>query len=411
MRSERLRTEVRLLFSVALVVFILGVIIGMINGQRRVVLPHSVVLTHVHSGTLGWITLSVLAFALVLFGQGPLTSVESQLARWISLLASVSIPLYVLAFWAGVPWAEVALGTLVLAMIVAFLGWLGMRSAQIQLGVAHVAVILALATLTFGATVGVLLQVQAATKRILFPGDTNIVHPAAMVAGFLLLVGMAVAESRLLPPIQGLSRAGVAQVVLPFLSAVVLVLAILLNLLSLNPLSLLLEVAAVVVFIARFHRSIRAVRWLEQGSERHFAASAVFIVAYVALYVYVVALLIAGVFKTFGDIPQPMLTALDHVMFIGVMSNALFGMIQEATSDRRAFWPVTEDILFWGMNAGLVGFVVALLAHTTTPFTPILEGISTSVMGACILVALVAYFVRLQLTASRIQALLRTTRK
>jgi hypothetical protein len=70
---------------------------------------------------------------------------------------------------------------------------------------------------------------------------------------------------------------------------------------------------------------------------------------------------------------------------------AAFRMIQEATRERRAFWPWADDVLFWGMNIGLIGFVISLITNAS-----ILEPVFTPIMGLSILVALVAYVLRMR---------------
>lgn len=73
------------------------------------------------------------------------------------------------------------------------------------------------------------------------------------------------------------------------------------------------------------------------------------------------------------------------------MTNAIFGMIQEATREWRAFWPWADDVLFWGMNIGVIGFVISLITNTR-----ILEPVFTPIMGLSIVVALVAYVLRMR---------------
>jgi hypothetical protein len=113
-------------------------------------------------------------------------------------------------------------------------------------------------------------------------------------------------------------------------------------------------------------------------------------VADIALTAYLVVALITGVFPN-GELPSNLLVALDHTMFVGVMTNAIFGMIQEATRERRALWPWADDVLFWGMNIGVIGFVVSLLANMS-----LLEPVFTPLMGLSILVALVASALRMR---------------
>jgi hypothetical protein len=113
-------------------------------------------------------------------------------------------------------------------------------------------------------------------------------------------------------------------------------------------------------------------------------------VADIALTAYLVVALIAGVFPN-GELPSNLLVALDHIMFVGVMTNAIFGLIQETARERRVFWPWADEVLFWGMNIGLIGFVVSLM--TDMPF---LEPVFTPLMGLSIIVALVAYALRMR---------------
>ena len=51
-----LRREVVLLLRLAMVVFVWTVAIGILNGTDIVDFSHKVMLSHVHAGTLGWIT-------------------------------------------------------------------------------------------------------------------------------------------------------------------------------------------------------------------------------------------------------------------------------------------------------------------------------------------------------------------
>ena len=50
-----------------------------------------------------------------------------------------------------------------------------------------------------------------------------------------------------------------------------------------------------------------------------------------------------------------------------------------------------DDVAFWGINTGLIGFVVGLILESA-----VLKRLSTPVMGFSILIALLALAVRLQ---------------
>src|SRR5260370_38242379 len=62
--------ETRLLFRVALAIFTVTVVIGILNGFHFVQLSRAVLLTHVHAGTLGWITLVATGAAFWLYADG-----------------------------------------------------------------------------------------------------------------------------------------------------------------------------------------------------------------------------------------------------------------------------------------------------------------------------------------------------
>jgi len=372
-------------------VFTITVGIGIFNGLHITTLSQDVLLTHVHAGTLGWITLSVLASCLWLFGEG---QVLTERSFYISLFSAISIPLYVGAFLSGNFIARSIFGSVVLAIIIGFFVWIVMRSRQIRLGVAHLAILGAMFTLIVGSTLGVLIQVQSAILEqhgsAILPNGAFGAHPGTQVVGYLLLIGMAISEWRLMPDTGRLPRLGVIQIAFPFVAGLVLSVGLLYNLTPLLSLNLLFELIGVVIYIVRFAPRILRINWLKRSPQRFFAFSGIFIVVDILLLVYILGSVIGGIYKDFQSVPVWLVFALDHAVFIGIMSNALFGLIQEASAERRAFWPWADDVLFWGMNFGMVGFVVSLLLDQR-----ILERVFTPIMGLSILVAIVTYVIRL----------------
>ncbi len=91
--------EIRWVLQVAMAVFLVTVAIGLLNGMKLVQFTRDQLLTHLHSGTLGWITLGVLAASLWLFGGA--AGVRRASSRWLAILFAVAIPCYVAAFWSG----------------------------------------------------------------------------------------------------------------------------------------------------------------------------------------------------------------------------------------------------------------------------------------------------------------------
>jgi hypothetical protein len=130
------------------------------------------------------------------------------------------------------------------------------------------------------------------------------------------------------------------------------------------------------------------VRWLAPTSERFAVMGALAIVLDVALIVFLVATYAPDI----TGIPRKLLSGLGHLEFVGMMTNLHFAILVAATQFRRGeVWPWVEDVLFWGLNVGWIGFVAGLLARatwTTPVFTPIL--------GISILFGIAAFAVRLR---------------
>lgn len=391
LRASPWRTDIRVLLISAMIVFLITVAIGLLNGQRIVKLNQDVLLTHVHSGTIGWITLSVFAISLWVFGEGESAPQGThQYIRWSSIIAAISVPLYVLAFLSGNYIARAVFGVPVLLVMIAFFGWVVARTRKIRVGVAQLAILASLLTLVLGGLLGVLLQFQFASASAFLPAGAFGAHPATMVAGYLVLIGMALSELSLMPDTGKLSRLGVTQITLLFLAGLAIGVGILLNLTPLYGLNTLFAAVGVLIYIIRFAPKIVRVNWLGHNSSRFFAISALFVVVNIVLTVYLTVSLISGAFPA-GAIPSGLLIALDHSIFVGVMTNAIFGLIHDATQERRTLWPWAEDVLFWGMNIGVTGFLIALLSGVL-----VLEKIFTPIMGVSILLGLLTYGLRVR---------------
>src|SRR5438034_1207014 len=277
-------SEIRWLFQAGLLIFTITVAIGILNGFHFITLPRQVLLTHVHAGTLGWITLGVIAICLWLFGEETTTPGNSRPVQALSLLAAIGIPIYVLAFLSGNLLARAIFGFPVLIAI------------------------------------GALLNVQA-------------------------LLGA-------------------------FIPA---------------------ELIAVIIYCVRLGPQLRRVNWLAATSERHFGLVVPYLVINLILLIWLITGVVTKAYARFELIPIWLVFAFDPTMFLGVMSNSLFGLIQQASRTSDRFWPFAEQVVFWGMNGGMIGFVLTLATDQRG-----LEKLFTPIMGGSILIGIITYTVRLQ---------------
>lgn len=373
----------RLLFRTALAIFVVTIVIGILNGMDVWNPSHEALLTHVHSGTLGWITLSVVGSAFLMLGQGA-SEVEEQTARRIGMIISAVTGLYVIAFLAGTGIYRPITGTLELLAIVWVISWVWGRYRTSSRTVSQLAILLATISLGLGAVLGVLLGLFIAQGSL--PGLSNETssslagaHPPAMLIGYLILAGVAVTEWVLDGP-EGRSGRIVAWSL--FGAGILVNISFIFEIDALIQIASALEVIAVVMFIVRMWSRIRPAAW-GSGDGRDFARmSVVFLAVGIALLVYLVQLFVSGQLDPeTGGGQVGVLLAFDHTMFIGVMTNALFAVAQRLSGEK------TNPAVLWGVNGGLAVFLVGLVLESA-----VLKRIGAPIMGVALLFAVYWFF-------------------
>jgi hypothetical protein len=278
------------------------------------------------------------------------------------------------------------MGSLALATIVGYFAWVSSRLKAVEITTVHLGFLAAVATSVVGGTIGVLLATKIATGRDVIMSGAQDAHPGTMVIGFLVPVGMALAEWGLgWPNLRRASRLGTLQMVFPFAGGLLLAVSLLFEITPLAPIAALIELVGVIIMIVRLLPAARAVNWAGASAGRFATVAAFAIVANIVFINY----LAARYEGDFDKVPDRNLLALDHTMFIGVLTNAIFGLLYSVTrGDSR--WRRMDQPIFFGMNIGLAGFVISLLGDLTW-----LERAATPLMGASILAGLATYTVRL----------------
>src|SRR6266566_6159191 len=154
----RYAREIGWLYQTAMVLFLVTIGLGMSRGIGLISFEdRNVVLTHLHSGTIGWITLGIAATVLWIYGGTAARAAEDSWVTRIVLLLIVTVPVYIAAWWTGIfPFRAVA-GALVLIGVLAFVAWLVRQAARIgyrQLSVPQLGTVVGLVTLVFGSALG-----------------------------------------------------------------------------------------------------------------------------------------------------------------------------------------------------------------------------------------------------------------
>ena len=340
-------TTIARMYLVAMALFLITITIGILNGADAVTFNRDQILTHVHSGTLGWISLSLVASAMWMFGL-----VDRRLALALGIL----IPIYVAAFYSGMPAFRAIGGTALLIAIAWVVVWVW-RAWSAERTLPGLAVVLGLTTFGYGALIGVLIQIERALDTHIFKQDAVAGHASAMVFSYLILVAMGLIEWRVLGT-KGLPKAGIVQFGALFVGGLVLTSALLFLDASatqaIGGIYLLLELIAVVLFAVRIVPS--AVRG---KIGRHLGASTVFVFVAIGIFLYLISQFIAA-----GDpnaVNFNLLKASDHAAFIGVVTNLVFALILVLTAETRDSTPPwVSTVGFWAMNLGLLVFLVGL---------------------------------------------------
>lgn len=373
--------EVRLLLRAALLLFTFTVVVGILNGIDLVEFDRKFLLTHVHAGTLGWITMSVFAATFWLFALGD-RAPEGRSTVWmLAVFTTVGVVAYSLAFLTTFGVLRPIIGGFVLIAIVLALVWALRQMPGRTLSVPHLGLLAALVMSVAGALLGVLLGYRLANGSNVVPATAAEAHPAAMVVGFLVPVGMAFIEWVLDPT--SVSRratlAGWLQIMLPFTGGVMAMIGLLLAIPPLLLVGLPFEIIGLGILIFRMRGPLASAMNLGAVSaQRHGPLALIYLIVNIVILVY----LVVNYFSQEIAPPIHVLLAMDHAIFIGVMTNSIFAVIMLF---RRPVAPIVDQIVFWGLNLGLAGFLVGLLLDSA-PF----KHASTPVLGLAILVGVVA---------------------
>ena len=371
---------VRNLFRAALVIFVITVVIGILNGIDVWDPPRNALLTHVHAGTLGWITLSVMGAAIWMFANEKVGDGSA-----LAVYSIGAVALYVVAFWVGTGLYRPVAGTLAFVAFAWLLWWVLRAVPGGGMNVPKLAILLSLVSLFIGAVLGVLLGLQIGGLDLFSPQIAQRLfeaHPGTMVIGFVVLAGLGIAEWLLREgearPLRQ-EKAGVVQVSLFFLAGVLIIIGILTAMDELAQAGGALQVVGLFVFLPRVAKDLAPSRWRGSIPGLYARLAVLGLVASVALLVVVIVRFTSGAdFFEFRHI----LLAYDHNNFILVMTNIILGLITAASavSGRLYRW------LMAGVNLGAVGFIVGLLTQSTT-----LKRVFTPLLGVALLWAIMAY--------------------
>lgn len=393
------QAAVRSAFQYGLAIFTLTALLGLANATQLFgALDRNTLLTHLHSGTLGWITMGVVGLTIWVFGgQDKNTAVR---------VSAASTAAYVLAFWSGNYQARAIFGVTELAVIL-YWWWFAASHGMAEGGFAKLdipklSVVLGLTTLVIGSTLGVIVQVILGTGNQLPQNDLVGAHASAQTGGYLVLVAAGFIEWQLTGGGRR-SIAGLAQIALLFVGGLVLAFSLLLAAQlgsasqGLAGLATILTIAGIIIAAVRLGRTALGVSWTS-GGKRHIAMGVPWVAAAVIFQFFLVQQFIAAQ----GDVNSVsvgLLHSLDHSYFVGLMTNVLFGAVLVLSANEPRTWSWADNVIFWGLNVGAAAFVFVLITvgsgEGAQPFTSPVS-FTAPVMGLSALLGIATLLMRLQ---------------
>lgn len=409
---ENVWKPARALYVTALSVFVFTVVIGILNGTDLVIfgrgegafnvegdLGRQLLLTHVHAGALGFITLAVVAAALRMFTEGrQVPSSARSGARGMAVAMAVSVGIATVTFATTQGILRPIAGTLVFVAMVWLFSWIIGRMRGEQLTVPQLAVIGSFVSLLLGAAFGVLLGIFVAEGSI--PGVSQVMgprigesHPGTMVIGFLILAGLGLIEWLISdhPRDVRSDRWGVVQVSLVFLAGIMVLVGILADNFAIAGLNVPLEVVGIIIFLVRMRSELRPVRWAESLSGLYGRLAIIWLIGAIAALAFLLSGLVSGKWVGFTDIPLGLLLGMDHMNTIGVITLVTFGLVAAETGAPSRL----DRLILAGINLGLLGFVFGLFADSA-----VTKRIGTSILGISLLAAIWFYVGKLKATVS-----------
>lgn len=373
--------QTRILFVASALLFLVTIGFGFLNALTSGPLPRWQSLIHLHSGSIGWITLSLIGIAIWLFtGQRHVTARYERAITWLVRLSILFFAGYIASF--AIAFSQggeafvllVVFGASSMLMIwaAAIFAVTQLRRIPLVTNV-HVLVTAGLLVAAVGATMGVLLGLEYVVGDVFpMPGERIGIH-AGMMDAYLLLVASGIVEWFVRHEDAGsYTRSGLAQTLTVSIAALLVPIAFVFDLMVLLPVFVLLLLVFLVLFAVRMGWRAVRVDPLAPGVRTWGFFGTLWLAVFVVLFVYA----IVGLNADFAAAPRWFAPAFGHSAFVGMMTNLLFGVYSARTTAHgdRLTWG--EPAALWITNLGLVIFLV-VIATTGTRHGAMVMGLGT----------------------------------
>lgn len=391
-KNAELKAKIQLSFIEAIAIFVFTIFIGILNAIDVVDFKRGELLFHLHSGTIGWLSLSAVTLLVWYFtGERDLDEESLKMATNVLKFAQIIIPIYVAFFYLGftlaagedilrfIPFGNGGDGYFALLVIgaIAATGVFGytcyfgfVELSKIDLKTTpHYLFLGAMLTSTYGGIFGMILEIQNLIGENLYDVEAGqdgvAAHAAAMEAGYLFMFITAVLEWQIIgDKMEKISISGYLQTGALFFAGLTVALGAGLNLEALLMLNLPLLLLAFVLIIIRVFIKIDPKSIVGTDPDRFFLPAAIGLTFSITFFLYLVSQILGGKDpNTLFESPWfiGLFLANVHSLFVGGATGVILASIMVLFNEANEENKRLENIGFGFMYVGLLGFIITLV--------------------------------------------------
>lgn len=352
---------IRNLFIGSGVLFLANIYFGFDNALPDGV-PRWQSLVHTHSGTLAWVTLSMVGLAIWIHtGDREVSETYVRGIKTLSQSGSLIFAGFILCV--GLAFAGLGRPFVILmgifAVIAALYIWaatifsLGQLRQQPMITTSHLLISAALLIASIGSTMGVLLGLEYATGVFFIPGSDRIGTHAGVMDTYLLLAATTIIEFyREKGDFQHWNKSGLFIALAWSLSMLSILIGLLMDLLPAIMISVPLMLVALIVFFVRGGWRGFKLSPFKSGSQGWFFFGSLWILAWGLFFIWVAATYA----EDFSLVPHWVRVFFAHSAYVGMMTNLVLGAYSERSRGNRHILGWGETTAMWLLNLGLILF-------------------------------------------------------
>ncbi len=363
-KNDSVWRSLKVLFLGSLLLFLINIFFGFDNSLTIGEIERWQSLLHLHSGSIGWITLSAIGIAIwIVTGDRDVDAGYESRVRtlvWAAVLIFAGyVPTFGLAFSRPSGFLVTLLpifgtGAVVVLWVAAIFAFSQFKNQPVVTTVHYLAAG-ALLTAAIGATVGMLLGLERVIGQFLpLPSADRVGAHAGMMDTYLFLVASAIIEWVTRKEVQRWTWAGLAQALLWIIGAALVPVAFFLNVVEqILPIFGVFLLLGMLIFIFRYAWRALANLPVGGGAKPWVFFGTLWLIVFMGFFLYAVV----GTGGDFSVLPPWFGAAFVHAGFVGMMTNLIFAVVSSRGQENANLMSWGEPVSLWTINLGILVFV------------------------------------------------------